>query len=786
MSLTSRVSGRLFRTIFVAALTAFSLLAAQPSQSADSLQPIDTLSANRPDSATALPPESGAVATLEALSAVPDSLQDSSKVADSSATQEPSAPAPHSLKSVLYLGAGNHSLWYHLGVLYAIEAYSVPVDSIVGTSWGAFVGYLWAKGVSLDDIQRILLDSDFAGLSSPDSAKVQGPRYVIPVSESGVPSLRERFSLYVDSSGGVHRRQKLLVPDSAFVQSSLSYLRLQESLLRHSGKFRIPFAVLGCDGVVGNSYSDILASLPVKGSVMPGDYCPYLALPAEDSPDELAVISVADPLRGELRASGRQKAIATEVLKTLGSQPGVIVRPHTVLDTSHRGWIQAGFSALESKLSQMASLGGRRADYGSSHVASIPWFKFKPSFDSLSAETHSPVKSYWAETDTGIVAPRNFAYDLLHFPSYDSVAFNMLSDGDLLVDAEIKPTFDVAVGGFGSNAIGPNAYAELAFYHVEQMEIQLMLSGFWGGTSYGFSPKVGVERLWSKDWGLEVGYTWQRLRPLKSYINDIRAVQRVYSEKKSDISASMFYRFDANQKVSAEFLFANRVYELDRYFYPGGEFEMYPASQKLHYEYVSGDGRMWFSEKGFAFHGEIGLTSIGYDFGFDEIIPTFITSYFDAQYAISPKPFVTLNAFAAFAMNKYHKHGYGYEYPESFELLALDNCIRPRIAATPWSTEWINPDLASHHYGLLRFQGGLHYKGSGLWLNFAYVHDFEENPTSRLEKHRFVFEPALRLSYKSINIYAGMSRIVDSESFGDLGDFDNYKYFVRIGEYDLF
>ena len=432
MSLTSRVSARFLRTVCVAALAAFSLLAAQPSQGADSLQIADTLSAARPDSAAALPSDSAAMATLEALSAVPDSLADSAKVAEESASEQ-SASAPREVKSVLYLGGGKNALWYHLGVLYAIEAYSVPVDSVVGTSWGALVGYLWAKGVSLDDIQRILLDPDFTGLSSPDNGNVQGSRYVIPVSESGLPALRERFSFYVDSSGDIHRRQKMLVPDSAFVRASLSHLRLQESILRHGGKFKVPFSVLGCDGVVGNSFANILASLPVKGSEMPGEYCPYLALPAEDSPDEMAMISVVDPLRGELRASGRQKAIAAEVLKNLGSQPGIIVRPHSVSDTSRNGWIQAGFSALESKLSQMTPIGMRRGDYGKEHAASIPWFQFKPSFDSLSAETHSPVKSYWNSSDTGIVAPRNFAYSLLQFPAVDSVSFDMLPDGALTV-----------------------------------------------------------------------------------------------------------------------------------------------------------------------------------------------------------------------------------------------------------------------------------------------------------------------------------------------------------------
>ena len=116
----------------------------------------------------------------------------------------------------------------------------------------------------------------------------------------------------------------------------------------------------------------------------------------------------------------------------------------------------------------------------------------------------------------------------------------------------------------------------------------------------------------------------------------------------------------------------------------------------------------------------------------------------------------------------------------------LDNAIRPRVKATPWRSEWLDADLASHQYGLLRLSGGLHYHGSGLWLFSAYVHDFEENPTADLGKHKFIFEPALRLSYKSISVYAGLSRIVDNETLGDLKKFKDYDFFIRIGNYDLF
>lgn len=786
-----------YRLFPAAVLAAFSLLHAQENPS-DVLQVLSAApdSAAVRDSAQVVP---ASVSDSSANQVVDQVAADSASARDSVVVQAPvdsaaaAAPVSKPLKSVLYLGGGENSPWFHLGVLYAIETYSVPVDSIVGTSWGAYVGALWAKGVAPDDIQRILLGSDLdslAGLGKVD-ASVANARFAIPVSQSGIPSLRQRFSVHVDSSGSLHRRLKSLTPDTSALESSLAVLRLQESFLRHKEGYRIPFAVLGCDSVVGNSYDNVMSSLPVfdrhdsRGRIS-GDVCPYLALPAEDSPDELAIIAVAAPLRGEYHGPAWKRAIREGVLKNLGSQPGVIVRPHSVADSSRNGWIQAGFSALESKISHMASLGRRSVDYASNHVPSVPWFKFKPTYDSLPSETHNPVKSYWNASDTGIVAPRNFAYKLSQFPSCDSISFNMLHDGDVLVDANIDPTFDVAAGGFGSNVLGPNAYAELSFFYIDQMEIALTLAGFYGGSTFGFTPRLSVERLWSKDWGLAVAFDWMHLRPLKSFIDEVPASLRIYEERKSDISLTLHYRLDEHINISADFLFADRTYEVEERIYYVESYDVYPASQKLRLEYLSGDGDRWFSRGGLSASAIIGLTSVGFDFGFDELIPTFVTAYADVQYSLSPKPFASLTAAAAFAMNRYHKSGAGYVYPESFEISVLDNTIRQRVAATPWRTEWLDADLASHQYGLLRLSGGLHYHGSGLWLFSAYVHDFEENPTAELGKHKFVLEPALRLSYKSISVYAGISRIVDDETLGDLKKFKDYDFFIRIGNYDLF
>ena len=153
---------------------------------------------------------------LSAMQLVPDSLQ------------------AKKTKTVLYLGGGERSPWFHLGVLYALEEYKIPVDSIVATSWGAWMGALWSLGVSIDDIQRLMLDSyiaDYLGINAIH-AKTEHDAFKLPVSLDGVPSLRQRFSFYADTAGRVYRSMHALVPDTASIERSLSRLRFEESLYR--------------------------------------------------------------------------------------------------------------------------------------------------------------------------------------------------------------------------------------------------------------------------------------------------------------------------------------------------------------------------------------------------------------------------------------------------------------------------------------------------------------------------------------------------------------------------
>ena len=743
-------------------------------------------------------------------SAVPDSaITADSTAADSAvaptapAVSAPVKEAPPSapLKTILYLGGGERSPWFQLGVLYAIEEYSIPIDSIVATSWGTWVGALWAKGVPLDEIQKRMLDSaisPFVGhnLSSPDNRLgfTEKDSFEWPISIDGKPSIRQRFNIFLDSAEGIRRVKHALQPDSTQVTRALAKLRFQESLYRERGTYKIPFTVLGCNNsratLIGNTIEDVIASLPLwndhsdkSGKPIPGELCPYQAFPIEDNIAELPIIVISDPLRQEITGDAHTVLLKQQALATVASQPGIIIRAHTILDTARSSWIQAGFSAFEKRLSDFKALNGRRTAYSTDHQAALPWFRFETAFDSLSPTAHNAVKAYWDKSDTGLTAPQNFAERLLQFPAYDSLDLNMLPSGNLQIESSIHPTIDIAAGGFGSNAFGPNAFAEATLYYVERAEIKLTLEGFYGMTSYGFQPRLELSKLWNRHWGLSLGYDFLDLSPLKSYNSNIPRSQRILTEHRNDLTMSLSYEIDKHQKLSTEFLFGTRTFTLDSLSFRNTEIKTYPVSPVLHYQLLDGEKDPWFAENGYEMNIFGGMESIGFNDELPDVIPIYWKIFGDARYTISPTRFTTFTLGAAGVIERYHDEGHGYVTPKSFNYAPLDIAYQSHAAATPWTTEWYNVELSSHEYTLVRSNIGLHLSNIGAWIFAAYFHDFQESPFAELNVDKFVIEPALHFSYRSLTAYIGMNRIVDSDTYDLLKKFKDYTYFVRIGNY---
>ncbi|MBR2210680.1 MAG: hypothetical protein IJ896_04315 [Fibrobacter sp.] len=711
----------------------------------------------------------------------------------SGALRDDTLPSGHK-KSVLYLSGGERSPWFHLGVLYAIENYKVRIDSVVGTSWGAFVGYLWAHGMTLDDIQRILLDPHLQGYvghnmfddlynKKPEQAKW-------PIASNGVPSLRYRFALEPDTSMTLRKIPKSIEPDTTVQRYALAKLRLQEAMNRVPRGAVIPFKVLGCNGEEWETAEDVFKSLPLIENYNSGELCPGLAVPYEDVYDQVPIISVGIPRVAKASVSSWnspwQRILFEKPLQNLSYQEsGVVLRAHYATDSSYTAWIQAGFSALERHATELIPFRNDSLDYTTLKKVARPWFKFKPSFDSLSAETHSTIASYWDESDTGMVAPENFLEQISKEPAYDSVSFDMLPTGNVLVDAKVSPTVDIALGGFGSSAIGPHAYGDMTLSFVNQMNIALGVSGFVGPRSYGVSPRLEVSHLWNRDWTVGLRYDWRTLKPLWGYLDDNVYPTTPRGEKRSDFNMWVNYSLTRTQIASLNFMLGDRTLDFSSV-YRMDNLETWPVSPSLQYRYAEGDTDPFFAYGGQSVFLEWGLQSVRYKIELADLIPIYHKLTLEMFASRTPLSFLTVGIFLGGGMDMFHDEGRGYVYPKSTGLKPLDNFYRRSIAATPWTGEWYNPELLSHHYGLARINLGVHKGFFGMWVFGAYVRDFEENPTSRLGQDKYILEPTIRLSYKSISVSTGMSRLVDQETLEELGDVMDYTFFIRVGNYSLF
>lgn len=94
-------------------------------------------------------------------------------------TPPPRATPERPAKIALVLGAGASKGFAHVGVLKILENNKVPIQMIVGTSVGSFVGSLYAYGYDAYALQKISISmerSDVGELTIPDNGFLKGER----------------------------------------------------------------------------------------------------------------------------------------------------------------------------------------------------------------------------------------------------------------------------------------------------------------------------------------------------------------------------------------------------------------------------------------------------------------------------------------------------------------------------------------------------------------------------------------------------------------------------------
>ncbi len=712
-------------------------------------------------------------------------------------------------KTTLYLTDTRdnfRAVWFYLGAFYAFETYGVQIDSIVASSYGAWLASLWKSGYSLDDMQRLLLSKSSRTYFSAVDKSQKNPlntSVLLPLADSGFPAWRGIWAFQTDSSG-LQIRVPSLELDSLAIAEMKFRLLIEESLYRLPLSERV--AIQMCSGEIQKiskeksslSVQTIVSTFPFSGNVY-GTSC---ALPLPDSENELsenAVILSFVPMRETGNESPENLAAFYYANRELSyfKESVLTVRPHSLQNISEHSvqksnsapqsiaeqLMQSGFSAVEQKLSSFGLL-QKLKPYKTKSDSAVAWFKLKPVTDSVRSEITEHLLSFWNPRDTGIQAAENFISSVSETPVYDSLRLTMSSDGSVSVYAVSPFISDLRLGGFGSNIIGASAALDWRLRYVNQFEYELGLFSFYGMSGFGVTPEMRLLRLLNGKFDFGFQYVYRNIEPLHSYFSGDRPEMKILKEEKSDFSLSLAYRpFDC-WRISLQALVGNRHYSFDSL-----KVRVRPLSPMLKVTYQSDFFDAWFGSSGQSLEASFGLESDGASFGKGETVPIYQKFRFAASALYSPLSFLTFGGGAAFGANMYNEDGE--DFPLSFGYNAIDMTLRQAIEATPWSTEWYFSAFRSHEFMLLRAHVGLHIVKKrkdqkfdcGAWLFTAYIRDFENSPVSDLKMNRFVLEPALYLAYRSISVYVGMQRILNVSDAEKFTEFENYNYFIRVGNF---
>lgn len=723
---------------------------------------------------------------------------------------------PQAQPSVLYLGGGEGALWYHLGVLEAVERFRIPIDSVVGSSWGAWAGALWSAGWSVDDIAELATG---AGLGLGDAQRAGQTALV--AEDAGFP---ETFALAAEASGGVsgwdaqwrvtqgnQGAPRLsawrALQDSAWNRMAWLRFRMQESLWREDPGRSIPFRAVLCFEDARTARLDsrrrVLESLPLPGNGHAGELC--AVFPGATSSDSVVrIAAVAVPMRLEIPedALWRREVYLTQLQTWELRRAGwVSVRPHHVaVDAvdSPEALRKLGFDAFKSRLGELSAL-SQRLRYYHHNAGSLPSkFVFQPVFDSVNAEYQGHLSSFWT-ADTGLAAPRKFFTGLADDAFYDSLALNMGQGADLLVRATAGPLLVLGAGGFGSVFHGLNGAGWLGVRWVDQFEYNARVEMIYGQTVRGFRPSLRLRRLWQGRSDFFVEGDLLNIGVLGSSLAGEPEEYRLLREERRDVRLGTDYYFDERSRLRGAVEIDNAMYWTGMRDWVNGTSivseELDPLDVSSLWLYVDGVDssahfEKWFATAGHRLSLDMGFRSVGVHVFGQNAAPLYMSSQGEFEMARAISSRISLGMAVAGGLDMRRGNGGRVLYPDTLEIVpdqvadpALGNRYRLRMDISPCLQDWWTSDNTSHHYGLVR--GALTYHASflGLHLLGGYVRDFERNPWSALGSDRLFLEPVARVRHRALDVRLGLHRQVALEEYSKLGSWKDYLYYLQLGSF---
>lgn len=174
-------------------------------------------------------------------------------------------------KIALVLSGGGARGGAHVGVLKVLEKYHIPIDIIVGTSMGSFVGGLYASGQNPQEIEEMLISTDWR-------------KYIRTTFDREDTPMRRKSIDYTYPGRlgvGVNAENELVLPTGVFKREPLllKFMELTHNVedIKDFDKLSIPFRAVATnikDGQRVVLKSGSLAKAIYASSAIPGGFQP--------------------------------------------------------------------------------------------------------------------------------------------------------------------------------------------------------------------------------------------------------------------------------------------------------------------------------------------------------------------------------------------------------------------------------------------------------------------------------------------------------------------------------
>lgn len=172
----------------------------------------------------------------------------------------------------LVLSGGGFRGMAQIGVLKVLKKFSIPIDYVVGTSIGAYVGGLYAVGYSPDEIEQIVLHTDWDKMLSPGSEVNRQDMFL----DQKIADDRHLFTMRLNTfSFELPKAVSKGIPYQAQLQELFWNAPFTAS---HSfDSLSIPFRAISTDLITGSSIVHKSGDLPIiikASSTIPLRYSP--------------------------------------------------------------------------------------------------------------------------------------------------------------------------------------------------------------------------------------------------------------------------------------------------------------------------------------------------------------------------------------------------------------------------------------------------------------------------------------------------------------------------------